>query len=74
MGSLPGRKLAGCFIWNEIAIEPHGPTRMFSPNPAVALDGPDHYLLDNERDNMKTYNIGKGRSLKLRKKNDHTRN
>jgi len=38
VGSFPGRKLAGCFSQNEIAIRPRenaSPT----PCPAVALDG-----------------------------------
>ena len=37
MGIFPGRKLAGCFTRNEIAI---GPRENAFPGPAVALDGP----------------------------------
>jgi len=36
MGSFPGRKLAGCFSRNEIAI---GPRENVFPAPAVALSG-----------------------------------
>ena len=37
MGSFPGRKLAGCFSPNKIAI---GPCENTFPGPALALDGP----------------------------------
>ena len=39
VGSFPGRKLAGCFSQNEIAIGPHE-NAFPTPGPTVALDGP----------------------------------
>jgi len=39
VGSFPGRKLAGCFSQNEIAIGPRE-NAFPTPGPAVALDRP----------------------------------
>jgi len=39
VGSFPGRKFAGCFSQNEIAIGPRE-NAFPTPGPSVALDGP----------------------------------